>query len=134
VLFSGSEELAELFATGIAQAPDDAAPLEAIAVALDRVAELFAERRAFAAERSRIIAANPELQERELIKMAGLTETVADALRARGVPDRSARLAAEAGIAVFRVTFARWVDPGNEEPFSDIARASMRDLRAVAAA
>ena len=49
-----------------------------------------AERRAFALRRQAVIAANPELQERELIKLAALAAALADALRrrrARG-PDR----------------------------------------------
>ena len=59
--------------------------------------------------RQAIIAANPELQERELIKLAALAAALADALRGRGVADPAASLAAEAGIAVFKVAFQRWV-------------------------
>ena len=57
-----------------------------------------------------IIAANAELRERELIKLASLAAALADALRQRGVRDPAASLTAEAGIAVFRVAFERWVE------------------------
>ena len=73
---------------------------------------LIQERRAFARQRYEIIAANAELQERELIKMASLSLALADTLRRRGVADPAASLAAEVAITVFRVGFERWVaDP-----------------------
>ncbi|HWI70308.1 MAG TPA: TetR family transcriptional regulator, partial [Baekduia sp.] len=109
-------------------------PLDAAAAALDAVAAAFEERRAFAAHRRQIIAANPELQERELIKLARLAGAVADALRRRGVRDPAAILTAEAAITVFRVAFQRWVDPANDQDFQHIMRASLDELRAVTAA
>ena len=53
----------------------------------------------------------PSCSERELIKLASLAAALADALRRRGVADPAATLTAEAGIAVFKVAFERWVDP-----------------------
>src|SRR5437762_13679376 len=102
VLFWGSAGLEELFVTAVAAAPEAAAPLDAVAAALDAAAPMFEQRREFAARRQQIIAANPELQERELIKLASLAGAVADALHRRGVDDPAAILTAEAGIAVFR--------------------------------
>jgi hypothetical protein len=91
---------------------------------------MFAGRRAFAARRQRIIAAHPELQERERIKLAALAEAVGEALRARGVGDPAAILAAEAGMAVFRVAFERWV--GSDRELGLLMRESLDELRAVA--
>jgi len=133
VLFHGSERLAETFATAIAAAPASAAPLDAAIAALDAAAPYFEERRAFATRRQQIIAASPELRERELIKLAKLAEVVADALRARGVGEPAATLTAEAAITVFRVTFGRWVDPANRKSFERLVRDSVADLRAVTA-
>jgi MftR C-terminal domain len=115
-------------------APASAAPLDAVAAALDAVADPFEERREFAARRQQIIAANPELQERELIKLDSLTRAVAEALRRRGVGDPAAILTAEAGISVFRVAFERWVDRANGRTLKEISRESLGELRAVAAA
>ena len=67
-------------------------------------------RRELARLRQAVIMANAELRERELIKLATLAGVLADALRRRGVPDPAAMLTAEAGIAVFKVAFERWVD------------------------
>jgi hypothetical protein len=90
-------------------APATAARLEAITAALDAVATVFfEERRDLARQRQAIIAANAELEERELIKLAALAAALADALRRRDVSDPAASVAGEAGIAVFRIAFGAW--------------------------
>jgi AcrR family transcriptional regulator len=134
VLFSGSSELEELIVTEVGAAPESEAPLDAVAAALDAAAAMFEERREFAALRQQVIAANPELQERELIKLASLARAVAEALRRRGVNDPAAILTAEAGVAVFRVAFERWVDQANRQDLQRLIRDSLEELRAVAAA
>lgn len=132
VLFAGSEALQELFVTTVAAAPADASPFDVVARALDAAGGFFAdERRPYAARRWRLINAAPELQERELIKLAALAAAVADALRARGTKDPAATLAAEAGIAVFRVAFDRWVV--GEGPFAAHAQEALAELRAAVA-
>src|SRR4051794_24027570 len=72
VLFGGGDELRELLVSTVAGAADSAAPIEAVAAALGAVGALLQERRGreFAGRRQSIIAANTELQERELIKLA----------------------------------------------------------------
>jgi AcrR family transcriptional regulator len=134
VLFYGAEALDGLFATEVGGAPKSAGPLDAVAAALDAVASTFEERREFAARRQQIIAANPELQERELIKLSKLAGTVAGALRGRGAEDPAAILTAEAAIAVFRVAFERWVDPANRKDLQRLLRESLEELRALMAA
>jgi hypothetical protein len=91
--------------------------------------------------RQAIIMANPELQERELIKLAALAVALADALRRRGVPDPAASLAAEAGVAVFKVAFLRWAgqaassDGGGAGPtLAQVIGQSLAELKAVTAA
>ena len=91
-------------------APESAAPIDAVATALDAAAAAFEGHREHSQRRQKIIAANAELRERELIKLASLSAALADALRRRGVADPAASLAAEAGIAVFKIAFERWVD------------------------
>jgi AcrR family transcriptional regulator len=110
VLFRGSEVLRDTMVAGIDDATVAASPLEAVTAALDAAGAAF--NREFARRRQAIIIANPELQERELIKLTYLAEALADALRRRGLPAATARLAAQTGMAVFRITFERWVtDP-----------------------
>ena len=134
VLFWGAAELEAQFVAEVIAAPASAGPLDAVAAALDAVAATFEERRAYAARRQQVIAASPELAERELTKMRSMAAAVADALRRRGVADPTAVLAAEAGIAVFRVAFERWVDRANRASLREVMRESLAQLRAVTAA
>jgi AcrR family transcriptional regulator len=134
VLFGGSSSLTGLLAQSVADAPATARPMDAIAAALATAGELFAERLDHARQRQRIIDAHADLQERELIKLASLAAALAEALRQRGVGDPAARLAAEAGVAVFKVAFDRWIEENNAAPLSDIIDESLAELKAVTAA
>lgn len=134
VLFLGQDLLARLFTDAIAAAPDAASPVEAMTAALEASAAAFGpERREFAAQRQSVIAAHDDLRERELLKLARLTASVADALRARGVPDPTASVVAELGCLAFSTAFERWVEPSCRAEFADLARTAMAELRAVAA-
>src|SRR5690242_14074807 len=101
VLFAGGAGFQEQFVTGAAAAREDATPLAAVEQALQAAAGMLQERHEFARRRSAVIAANPELLERELVKLASVASALAAALRERGVEEPAASLTAEAGIAVF---------------------------------
>ncbi len=132
VLFWGSGALQEFLVSNVDGAPASLGPIEAIAAALVKAdAEIFEERREFARQRQAIIAANRELQERELIKLASLASALADALRRRGVCDPAASLAGEVGIAVFKVAFERWTDGSGERTLSANIQASVDELRTI---
>jgi AcrR family transcriptional regulator len=133
VLFAGAGALQELLVTAVVGAPDSVAPLEAVAAALEAAGALRQERREYARRRQAVIDANTALQERELIKLASLASALADALRRRGVADPAASLTAEAGIAVFKIAFERWVSETGEADLPQLIRASLDDLKAVTA-
>ncbi len=133
VLFNGSHELQEHWIGGIEAAPPDAGAMVAVSAGLDEVAQLFADRHAFARMRSRIVAANPELQERELIKLQSLTGAIQTALVARGVSVNAAILAAEAGVTIFHVAFARWVAQDDPTVFRRLMDEALQELRSVIA-
>jgi AcrR family transcriptional regulator len=133
VLFSGAAALEELLVTTAAQAPATESPMAVVASALDAVAGLLQERRAFAGRRQAVIAANPELHERELIKMATLASALSEALRHRGVAEPAASLTAETGIVAFRVAFERWVGDGEARDLGRLIREALDELKKVAA-
>ena len=134
VLFAGAGELQELLVSKVADAAASLPAIDAVAAALAEVARLvFEERREFARQRQVIIAANAELQERELIKLASLASAVARALRGRGVSDPAASLAAEAGIAVFRIAFERWTSETGDRPLAQLIQESVDELKLVTA-
>jgi AcrR family transcriptional regulator len=130
VLFGGSSGLQDLLVAAVGAAPAPAAPLDAVAEALGAAAQMMQERSANARIRQDVIVANPVLQERELIKLAALAAAMADGLRRRGVPEPAASLCAEAGIAVFRVAFERWIEDTDRD-FSGLIRESLVELRAL---
>ncbi|MGW2641907.1 TetR/AcrR family transcriptional regulator [Streptomyces sp. NPDC001348] len=132
VLFAGAGELEELFVRAVAGAPEAAGPLDALAVGLDAVAEMFADRQEFARRRHAVITANAELRERELIKLASLAAALTGTLRGRGVAEPAASLAAEAAVAVFKIAFERWIAPAEERPMRHLIRESLTELKAVA--
>jgi len=117
----------------VAAAPDSAAPIAAVATALQAAAAILQERRDSVRQRQAVIAANAELREGELIKLASLAAALAGALRQRGVGDPAARLTAEAGIAVFRVAVERWVSDTSQRDLSELIRESLDELKAVTA-
>ena len=133
VLFGGQALLTELLVTAIAEAPDDAPPLDAVAAALTALGPVFDGRVDHARRRQAIIDAHPALQERELIKLATLTAEMAAALRRRGVGDVAARLAAETGMAVFRVSFARWITDDSGAGLAAVIASSFDELRRLTA-
>src|SRR6185312_5877551 len=91
------------------------------------------ERHDLAPQRRAVIAANSELQERELLKRARLASAMAEALGARGADQATARLAAEVGVLAFSTAYARWAAPDNLLSFAEIARATLHELQASAA-
>jgi AcrR family transcriptional regulator len=133
VLFSGASALQELLVSTVAHAPASTSPMDAVEGAILAAAALLGERRDFAQKRQAVIVANAELRERELIKLASLGAAVAAELRRRGVSEPAASLSAEAGIAIFKVAFERWIDSRNEREFPSLISESLDQLRAVTA-
>ncbi len=133
VLFAGAAALQELLVSTVTEAPGSLAPIDAAAAGLEAAGALIQEGRELAQQRQAIIAASVELQERELIKLASLASALADALRRRGVEEPAASLAAEAGIAVFKVAFERWVADTGRQDLPRLIRESLDELGVVTA-
>jgi AcrR family transcriptional regulator len=133
VLFAGSLSLQERLVAALDGVPNSATPMDAVAAALDAAATALGQHREYSRQRQSVIAANAELRERELIKMASLAAALGDGLRRRGVADPTASLAAEAGIAVLRVAFERWVREPGDQDLSNIMRESLDQLKSLTA-
>lgn len=117
----------------VAGAPESASPIEAVAIAFEAAGGLLQGRRDYSHQRQTVIAANPELQERELIKLASLAAALAAALRRRGVRDPAASLTAEPGIAVFKIAFERWINESVQQDLPQIIRELLDELKVVTA-
>jgi AcrR family transcriptional regulator len=128
VLFWGASALQQGLLEAIQSAPRSAAPLEMVVAALEATAPLFEKRRVFARQRQHLISAHAELQEREVMKLSSLAAAASTALVGRGVPEPAARLAAEAGITIFKVAFERWVEDSKPRDLSHHIRSALGEL------
>jgi AcrR family transcriptional regulator len=131
VVFSG--EVRDVLVRALAEAPAATTAMEAVTAALDAAGEVLDQRRDMTRRRQAVIAANPSLQQGEQVKYAMLAADMAEALRDRGVEPVSAGLAADAGVAVFRVAFERWIEEGERRDFGRLARDTLDTLTAVIA-
>ena len=134
VLFAGQEQFGAMIVEGVTAAPAELAPLPAVVAGLTATGRwLDDERRPASRARQEVIDAHPELQERELIKLARVSAAMAEVLRGRGVPDGEAALAADVGIAAYRQAFTAWTaDPGQHDLAWHLD-AAVEALRAVVA-
>jgi AcrR family transcriptional regulator len=131
VLFRGTE-LADAIAAALEAVPESAPPLEAVVTALESTADFFDGRREYSRQRQSVVSANTALRERESVKLAAIADTLGAALRGRGVAEPAASLAAEAGLAVFRVGFLRWLDDSRERSIAEHFREALGTLRELA--
>jgi AcrR family transcriptional regulator len=131
VLFWGQDALMELVTKHIADARDSESPINAVGSALRAVGEMFEGRREHARRRQAVIAANPGLQERELIKLASLAAAMAEGLARRGVAEPAAKLTAETGVAVFKVAFDRWISADGDDDLTHVIGDSLDELKAL---
>lgn len=136
VLFSGSKELEKAILDAIAAAHKDLPPLDTVVAAYATAAAHLENLRAIEYVRARyaLVLKHAEIQERELIKMASLGVATQKALVARGVPDGTASLAAELGLAVFKLGFERWATSKKPHDFAGHVRAALADMRALTSA
>ena len=136
LLAAGQETLSRLLAEGIAEAPEGASPLEAVAAGLERASsEMGRMNRDLGPRLKAAVAASAELQERNALKNVGLAAAMTDALLARGVPDPTARLAGELGVLAFKRGYAAWSE-GDRDTTDDLAPytlTALDELRAASA-
>lgn len=131
VLFAGSERFVNQVVDAVRVAPKSAPPLDAVFSAYESTNDFFEGIRPFARKRSALIAAHPELQERELIKMMSLAASVTEVLKQRGTSASAATLAAETGAAILRVGFEHWIRDPKDRSLTFHLRAARRQLEGV---
>jgi AcrR family transcriptional regulator len=127
VLFAGTVHLEELIAAEISAAPTTGS-MKTVIDAMKAIAKILEDQRDFGLRRSVVIAANSELRERELVKIAHLADCAATSLVERGVVEAEARMAAEVGAMVFKSSFDRWTSSGATESLSGLMDDSYAEL------
>jgi AcrR family transcriptional regulator len=136
LLVAGQETLSRLLAEGIAEAPGNASPLEAVAAGLARASTAMGPvSRELAPRLKAAIAASAELQARDALKSVSLAAAMTTALVARGVPDPTAALAGELGVLAFKRGYAEWSegDRAAKDELAGYILAALDKLRAASA-
>jgi AcrR family transcriptional regulator len=135
LLVAGQETLSRLLADGITESPATATPLEAVAAGIERASgEMGPTNRDLGPRLKAAVAASTELQERDALKSIGLATAMTAALRARGVPETTAQLAAELGVLAFKRGYAHWSEGDRDDGtgLADHALAALHDLHEAA--
>ena len=125
VLFDGADELRAVLVEKILQAGDVEEPLQVVLSALSGFDWEKMGPRDYQRQRQTVIAANPELLERDLIKNHSVVLGFIDALRRRGVEAASAELSARVGAQVFNAAYLRWLGAGKKADMALISRDMM---------
>lgn len=136
LLVAGQDALSRLLADGIAEAPSESSPLEAVAAGLERASSTMGPANRELGPRIRAaVAASTELQERDALKSVGLAAAMTEALVARGVPDPTAHLAAELGVLAFKRGYAAWAEGERDadDELAPHALAALEELRVASA-
>jgi AcrR family transcriptional regulator len=128
VLFGNEDALTAQLVEAVVTAPADAGPRVLADHGLAAIVGALQPRHAELQRREPIVAAHPELRERELMKLASWTAALRAALEDRGVAAPTAALVAETSVAVLNVAAQRWLR-GDDD--ADLATLLAREFAAL---
>lgn len=133
VLAAGQGDMLRQLVEGISSASPEASPLQAISSGLDRVSGAMTSfQRELGPSIRKVIAENVELQERDAAKHAALTAGMIRALGDRGVPERTATVAAHLGTLAFSEAYAAWIDSESSQDLGSLARTALAEFSRAA--
>lgn len=131
VLFADADALRAALVEEILAVPDVADPLRAVVGVLARHDWSGLAPRRSLRERQAVIASNPELLERDLVKQHLMAVEFADALARRGVDEAVARVVARVGVQVFRTAYEGWLDAAEDGDLVALSEDLLSTLRAT---
>lgn len=136
VLFGGEAQFIDALTRGVLTASRGLGPWDTLLHAFRSVEPLLIEQRSFSAPRRLIIATHPALQERAQTKIRDVMAALTSALRLRGVPDRSANLVAQMGMAAMGHAVAAWFESESSDLGTHVEHAfkEVHDLSSLAPA
>jgi AcrR family transcriptional regulator len=133
VLFAGEEQIPAVVAGFLASAPPEWGPMGVVTNGLEGLAlAIFDGRLAYLRQRRAVVASDAGLRERELRKLADLSQTIATGLQKRGADDLTAALAAGFAVTVFNVALTRWIEQTGTTDLPTIIRETLTTLRSLA--
>ncbi|MBE8519965.1 TetR/AcrR family transcriptional regulator [Amycolatopsis sp. H6(2020)] len=129
VLFAGSEQLPPAVAEAVLAAEEGESPLRTALAALAEVGTRVTQLVDPSPERRAVIAATPELRERERSKAAAITSAIREGLERRGTRPEPAKAAAQVATIVFGDAFDRWIDAAGKRDFPACLKTAAATLR-----
>lgn len=131
VLFAGSDALRAILVETILHAPDIGEPLRVVIGVLSEFDWEILGSRNFQRQRQAVIAASPELLERDLIKRHSIAVALADALRQRGVDGEVPWIAAHVGVQLFFAAYLHWLAAGKNADLTVMSEGVMSLLASI---
>ncbi|WP_460600398.1 hypothetical protein [Flexivirga lutea] len=86
--------------------------------------------RAFAPAVRALIESSPELRERDLAKMAAVSDALTEGLTRRDIPERQAVLASRLAVLAFDIAWQDWIDHPRDH-FDDVMQRAVQHTRDV---
>jgi len=131
VLFVDADQLYASLIHELLEAADVTQPLLAVTQTLTGFDwESLGSREALR-RRETLIASNPGLLERELIKQQQMARGLTEALQHRGIDADTAELATQIGIESFRLAYRRWLEAADSVELATVAQSVMSLLATV---
>jgi AcrR family transcriptional regulator len=130
IFSSGAEAFRASVSSHLAHVDGSVAPLEAAVAALSHAGAGIADYRRYAAQVRAIVASAPELQERELSKLAHVTTLISQQLQRRGSDARSATIVAKLAVTAFSIAWDDCISD-DQQPFEDLMRRAVDGVRAA---
>ncbi|WP_033339604.1 TetR/AcrR family transcriptional regulator [Catenuloplanes japonicus] len=135
VLFDGTAEIADRAVAAIAATPPTATTFDLVDGALRGILPVFdPARRQWYARRQAVVAGNPELRERDLLKQHAQTAAITGALRDRGLTGLHADLVASLIGLALHETYTRWLSAPTDQPLPALADDVLAELRTTTTA
>jgi AcrR family transcriptional regulator len=132
VLFAGTEQIAGNAVTAIAAVPPGTTTYALIETVLQAIVEVFdPAQREWYARRQAVVAANPELRERDLLKRQTQNEAMTTALRERGLNGVPLNLTVALIELAFHLTYLRWLEAGDGQDVAALAADVLTELRST---
>ena len=129
VMFLRDREFPRVVESAMAGIDPSVAPTEAARRGLETACRELQPLRERFLRRSRIIEADPPLQERELLSRKVLTDAVAQSLERRGTEPRAARLVAALTVTCFTLALERWLTDDSARDLPAILGAVRDEMR-----
>ncbi|MEU0791843.1 TetR family transcriptional regulator [Amycolatopsis sp. NPDC005961] len=131
ILFADAHVLDEALVQELRQTPDLTNPLEAVTRTLAGYDWEKLGSRDIQHRRAQMIAANPRLLERDLIKQHQMADGFRRVLCERGIDPDIAELAAGTGSQIFRTAYRKWLESNDNTDLTTITETVMSLLSAI---